>query len=128
MTNEKLNELGGIILDASIEVHKQLGAGLLESAYQVALCEELTLRKINFSSQVQIDFTYKGKALGKIFVIDILVENEIIVELKSVDKLLPIHQAQLITYLKLSKRKLGYLINFNVELLKQGFKRIVYKF
>jgi GxxExxY protein len=71
MTNEKLNELGGIILDASIEVHKQLGAGLLESAYQVALCEELTLRKINFSSQVQIDFTYKGKALGKIFVIDI---------------------------------------------------------
>lgn len=128
MTNEKLNELGGIILDASIEVHKQLGAGLLESAYQVALCEELTLRKINFSSQVQIDFTYKGKALGKIFVIDILVENEIIVELKSVDTLLPIHQAQLITYLKLSKRKLGYLINFNVELLKQGFKRIVYKF
>ena len=128
MTNEKLNELGGIILDASIEVHKQLGAGLLESAYQVALCEELTLRKINFSSQVQIDFTYKGKGLGKIFVIDILVENEIIVELKSVDTLLPIHQAQLITYLKLSKKKLGYLINFNVELLKQGFKRIVYKF
>ncbi len=128
MTNEKLNELGGIILDASIEVHKQLGAGLLESAYHVALCEELTLRKINFSSQVQIDFTYKGKGLGKIFVIDILVENEIIVELKSVDTLLPIHQAQLITYLKLSKKKLGYLINFNVELLKQGFKRIVYKF
>ena len=116
------------IIGKCFEVHKQLGAGLLESAYQVALCEELTLRKINFSSQVQIDFTYKGKGLGKIFVIDILVENEIIVELKSVDTLLPIHQAQLITYLKLSKRKLGYLINFNVELLKQGFKRIVYKF
>lgn len=128
MTNEKLNELGGIILDASIEVHKQLGAGLFESAYQLALCEELRLRGINYTSQVQIDFSYKGKDLGKVFMIDILIENEIVVELKAVESLMPIHQAQLITYLKLSNRKLGYLINFNVELLKQGFKRIVYKF
>ncbi len=128
MTNEELNELGGIILDACIEVHRHLGAGLLESAYQLALCEELGLRGINYTSQVQIDFSYKGKDLGKVFMIDILIENEIVVELKAVESLMPIHQAQLITYLKLSNKKLGYLINFNVELLKQGFKRIVYKF
>jgi GxxExxY protein len=128
MTRERLNELGGIILDACIAVHRELGPGLLESAYVIALVKELNLRGIRTRVQVPVEMEYKGELLGKIYVIDILVEEEIILEIKSVDAIEPIFKAQLITYLKLAKKNLGYLINFNVPLLKEGFQRIVYQF
>jgi GxxExxY protein len=128
MINEYQNKLGAIILDASITVHKELGPGLLESAYELALAKELKLREISIKTQVPIELFYKGASLGKGYIIDILVADEIIIEVKAVETMHPVYQAQLITYLKLSDRKLGYLINFNVPLLKDGFKRIVYNF
>jgi GxxExxY protein len=128
MEKERYNELGGIVLDASITVHRELGPGLLESAYEIALAGELGLRGLNVKRQVVVEFIYKDVDLGKIYVMDMLVEDEIILEIKSVDAYQPIFDAQLITYLKLAKKKLGYVINFNVPLLKEGFKRIVYKF
>ena len=126
--NERLNELGGIILDAAITVHRELGPGLLESAYELALARELSLRNIEIKTQVPVDLIYKEVALGKAYVIDLLVENEIIIEIKSVEIMNPVYTAQIITYLKLAHKKLGYLINFNVPLLKDGFKRIVHQF
>jgi GxxExxY protein len=101
---------------------------LLESAYTIALTRELQIRELKIRVHVPIEMDYKGELLGKVYVMDILVENEIILELKSVDAIEPIFKAQLITYLKLANKKLGYLINFNVPLLKDGFHRIVYKF
>ena len=128
MVKEYQNKLGAIILDAAITVHKELGPGLLESAYELALSRELILREINIKTQIPIELFYKGSSLGKSYVIDILVEESIIIEVKAVETMHPVYQAQLITYLKLSNRNLGYLINFNVPLLKDGFKRIVYNF
>ena len=128
MEKEKYNELGGIILDASITVHRELGPGLLESAYEIALARELQLRGVHIKRQVTVEFIYKEVDLGKIYVMDILVENEIVLEIKAAEIYQPIFDAQLITYLKLANKKLGYVINFNVPLLKNGFKRIVYKF
>jgi GxxExxY protein len=93
-----------------------------------ALVKELHLREIKARVQVPVEMEYKNEPLGKVYVIDILVEGEIILEIKSVDAIEPIFKAQLITYLKLAKKNLGYLINFNVPLLKQGFHRIVYDF
>jgi len=128
MTKERLNELGGIILDACITVHLELGPGLLESAYVTALVKELQLREIKTKVQVPVEMSYKGEPLGKVYVMDILVEDEIILEIKSVEAIQSIFKAQLITYLKLANKNLGYLINFNVPLLKEGFQRIVYNF
>src|SRR5688572_25305918 len=128
MIKEYQNKLGALILDAAITVHKELGPGLLESAYELALSRELVLREINIKTQMPIELFYKGASLGKSYVIDILVEDSIIIEVKAVETMHPVYQAQLITYLKLSNRNLGYLINFNVPLLKDGFKRIVYNF
>lgn len=128
MEKERYNELGGIILDSSIAVHRELGPGLLESAYEIALARELQLRGLNIKRQVVVEFIYKEIDLGKVYVMDILVEDEIILEIKAVDIYQHIFDAQLITYLKLAIKKLGYVINFNVPLLKNGFKRIVYKF
>ena len=128
MTRERLNELGGIILDACITVHRELGPGLLESAYVIALVRELQIRNIKTRVQVPVEMEYKGEFLGKVYVMDILVEEEIILEIKSVVAMEPIFKAQLITYLKLANKNLGYLINFNVPLLKEGFTRIVYNF
>lgn len=124
----ELNKIGGVILDASLTVHRILGPGLLESAYTIALVRELTLRGLFIRTQVPVELSYKEKPLGKVYVIDILVEDEIILEIKSVMAIEPIFKAQLITYLKLYQKKLGYLINFNVTLLKEGFHRIVYQF
>jgi GxxExxY protein len=126
--NEELNYIGGRILDAAICVHRELGPGLLESAYELALMRELTLRDINVQKQVPVMLSYKGVSLGKAYEIDLLVENEIIVEVKAVLEMHPVYTAQIITYLKLSKKKLGYIINFNEALLKNGFKRIVHNF
>ncbi len=128
MTREKLNEIGGIILDAAITVHRELGPGLLESAYRIALKKELELRDLYVRAHVPVELVYKDVLLGKAYEIDLLVENEIIIETKSSEGLSPIFTAQLITYLKLYNKNLGYLINFNVPLLKDGFKRVVHRF
>ena len=120
-----LNELGGLILDSAITVHRYWGPGLLESAYHLALKRELEIRGLFVKSKVTVPLFYKDIDLGKAYEIDLLVENEIIIENKSTEVMHPIYTAQLITYLKLSDKKLGYLINFNVPLLKDGFKRVV---
>lgn len=125
---EKLNEIGAVILDAAITVHRVLGPGLLESAYQLALKRELELRGLYVRSNVPVELTYKDQPLGKAYEIDLLVEHEVVIENKSVETINPVFQFQVITYLKLYNKKLGYLINFNVPLLKDGFKRIVNDF
>ena len=116
------------IFHASLEVHKTLGPGLLESIYEYALLKEFQLRKIDVQYQVRLPLIYKGYMTNKEFYIDILVEKEIILEIKAVEGLLPVHQAQLLSYLRLADKRLGFLVNFNVELLKQGFKRMVNNF
>ncbi len=128
MNSDQLNNIGSVILDSSIEVHKQLGPGLLESVYELSLLKELSSRNINVLRQVSLPVIYKGEDLNAEFKIDLLVENEIIIELKAVETLLPVHKAQLLTYLRLSEKKLGYLINFNVPKLIDGFNRIVNNF
>jgi len=122
---EQLNALGLIILKASISVHQEMGPGLLESIYQQCMVKELINRGASVAQNVPAPLYYKGEPLNKDYVIDLLVDNEIIIELKAVDELLPIHEAQLLSYLKLANKKLGYLINFNVPLIKQGFHRFV---
>jgi GxxExxY protein len=128
MTKEQFNYLSKHILDSSIEVHKQMGPGLLESVYEECLLEELRSRGIFCEQQVFLPLIYKGKELHKDFRLDILVKQEIIIEIKAVEFLLAVHQAQIISYLKLADKKLGFLINFNVPLLKDGFKRFVNRF
>lgn len=128
MTKERLNEIGSIILDAAIAVHRELGPGLLESAYQLALKRELELRGLHVIANVPVQLVYKNQPLGKAYEIDLLVEGEVIIENKSVELMNPVFQFQVITYLKLYNKQLGYLINFNVPLLKDDFKRIVHNF
>ncbi|WP_348799096.1 GxxExxY protein [Flavobacterium adhaerens] len=123
--NRYEEELAKQIFLASLEVHKIMGPGLLESVYEICLLKELHLRNISAESQVGIPLQYKGFNLSKEYKIDILVEKELIIELKSVDTILPVHQAQLISYLKLADKKMGFLINFNVPIIKNGFKRFV---
>jgi len=118
-------ELTQKIIGAMIEVHKNLGPGLLESAYEVCLCKELALRDIPFENQRPIPVVYKGVSLDCGYRVDLLVEGRVIVELKAVEDLAPIHEAQLLTYMKLSGTKVGLLVNFNVLLLKDGLKRFV---
>jgi GxxExxY protein len=105
-----------------------MGPGLLESVYEECLIEELRLREIKSNRQVELPLIYKGKKLNKEFRLDILVKNEIILELKTADRLLPVHEAQIISYLKLADKRLGFLINFNVSLIKFGFSRFVNNF
>jgi len=119
-------ELTGQILGAAIEVHKQLGPGLLESTYQACLCHELELRGISFECQKPLPLEYKGIRLECGYRIDLLVADLVIVEIKSVEALAPIHAAQLLTYLKLTGVKVGFLINFNVVVLKDGIRRLVH--
>ena len=113
------------IIGAALEVHRHLGPGLLESAYEECLCHELCLRELRFQRQVDLPVDYKGLKLNCGYKIDLIVQDEVILELKAVEKLLPIHQAQLLTYLKLAKKRVGLLINFNVPLLTQGIIRRV---
>ena len=128
-TKEQYESIGKTILDCAFEVHKELGAGLLESIYEECLCEELRNRGLNVENQVFVPVYYKGKLLKeKYFRIDILVEKIIAVELKSVYQIFPIDEAQLVSYMKLAKLKLGYLINFNEVLLKDGIRRKVNNF
>lgn len=120
-----INEITRDIIAAAIEVHKTLGPGLLESTYEICLCRELTLRGIPSEKQLELPVIYKGITLDVGYRIDILVEDVVIVELKSVEALAPVHSAQLLTYLKLSQKYAGLLINFNVALLKAGVKRML---
>jgi GxxExxY protein len=118
-------DLTGEILAAAIAVHRELGPGLLESAYDACLCRELTLRRIGFRSQVDLPVYYKGLRLDCGYRIDLVVNERVLVELKSVERLAPIHEAQLLTYLRLSKLRVGLLINFNVPVLPKGVMRRV---
>jgi len=119
------NELSSIILDAAFRVHSALGPGLLENAYEACLAYELRAAGLNTQSQLPMPLVYREVTLEVGYRIDILVEDLLIVEIKAVDRLAPIHQAQLLCYLKLSRKKLGLLINFNEVSLKHGIKRVV---
>ena len=119
-----LNQLTGEIIGAAIEVHKTLGPGLLESTYEECLCRELDLRKIPYERQKELPIEYKGVRLNCGYRLDVIVSNKVILEIKSCESILPIHEAQLLTYLKLTGIKIGILINFNVPMLKDGIKRI----
>ncbi len=121
----KYEELTESIIGAAIEVHKVLGAGLMESSYEECLCRELSLRGRAFDRQVHLPVNYKGVKLDCGYRMDIVVEDTVVLELKAVEEVLPIHEAQLITYLKLSNKPVGLLINFNVLLLKDGIIRRV---
>jgi len=119
LDRDKLNELSKEIFEAALTVHREMGPGLLESVYQQCLLKEFTLRNINTEQMVMIPLRYKGTELDKCYIVDILVESEIIIELKAHEAILPVHEAQLISYLKLANKRLGFLINFNVPLLKK---------
>jgi GxxExxY protein len=123
---EEADGLSRVIVGAAIEVHRWLGPGLLESAYEECLCRELVLRDIPFVRQTELPLDYKGIKLDCGYRLDLVVKGLVIVELKTVDSFEPIHEAQLLTYLKLRRLWLGLLINFNVPLLKDGIKRLVH--
>lgn len=118
-------DLTGNIIGAAIEVHKEIGPGLLESVYETCLCHELSLRHLKFQKQVPLPVTYKGVKLDCGYRIDLIVEKTVLIELKSIENVLPIHEAQLMTYLTLAKIKVGLLINFKVPVLKDGITRRV---
>ena len=122
---EFLNETSSIILKSAIAVHQEKGPGLLEGVYQQCMIVELRSRGLVVNQMVPVQLHYKNIPISKEYIVDILVENEIILELKSIDGLLKIHEAQIISYLRLTNKRLGFLINFNVPLLKQGFRRFV---
>ncbi len=119
------NEISNIIIGSAIEVHKKLGPGLLESAYQKCLFFELVERGLSVEMEKPMPIVYKEVKLDHGYRIDLLVENKVVVELKTVEAFTPVHTAQVLTYLKLGEYKLGLLINFHVELLKNGIKRII---
>ncbi len=121
----ELEEIGRQIVDAAYEVHKTLGPGLLESAYEACLKYELYSRNIKFLSQMEIPVVYKGVTVDIAYRLDLLVEERIIVEIKSVERLNDLHLAQILSYLKMKDLNLGYLINFNVKYFKNGIKRVV---
>ncbi len=122
---KNLNELTDAIIGAAMKVHRMLGPGLLESTYEMCLCRELSIRGIPFERQVPIPVEYKGVKLDCGYRADIVVDETILIEIKAVDSVLSIHDAQLLSYLKLGGWKIGLLINFNVELLKHGLRRRV---
>jgi GxxExxY protein len=115
-----------VIIGAAIDVHKFLGSGLLESAYEECFCHELNLRNVEYERQKPLPLIYKGLKLDCGYRMDVVVGGRVVVELKSVDKICPIHEAQLLTYLKLSGYRTGLLLNFNVHVLKDGLRRLVF--
>lgn len=122
-TGRIFDELSFNVIGCALEVHRQLGPGLLESTYEHCIAREFSLRGLSFRSQVPVPVRYKGSNLDCGYRIDLLVEDALVVELKSVDKLAGIHRAQLITYMKLANISVGLLINFNVERLRDGIER-----
>jgi GxxExxY protein len=121
----KADEVSKAVIGAAIEVHRTLGPGLLESAYEECLCHELDLRGVGYRRQVMIDIDYKGKLVRNPFRLDLLVENLVILDLKSIERFHGIHEAQILTYLRLANRWLGLVINFNMPVLKDGIMRRV---
>ncbi|HEX4128999.1 MAG TPA: GxxExxY protein [Pirellulales bacterium] len=121
---ESLNRISGQIVDAAIKVHRALGPGLLESAYEACLLYELRRRGLQVQSQIPQPVVYEDVHLDVGYRLDLIVENEVVVELKAVEPVLPIHKAQLMSHLKLSNKRLGLLINFHCELFKHGIMRI----
>src|ERR1035438_9735108 len=128
MENLESDPLTDRIIGAAIEVHRHLGPGLLESAYEECLCFELSRSGLPFERQVHLPMSYKGMQLDCAYRMDIVVENAVILEVKAMDAILPIHKAQLLTYLKSSGKQVGLLINFNVPVLKNGIKRMVNRY
>ena len=123
MNRDEINGLGEQIVGALIEVHRHLGPGLLESAYEAAFCHELTLRGIPFQRQLPVPVEYKGVKLDAAFRLDVLVADTVIVELKAVSELAPVFDAQIISHLKLLNKPVGYLANFHAKLMKDGIRR-----
>ncbi len=132
MSSQKIkmgtNQLTEKIIGAAIEVHRVLGPGLLESAYEECLCHELDITAVPYERQVPLPVNYKGRWLDCGYRLDILVDDAVVVEIKALEQLLPIHEAQLLTYLKLGEWQVGLLINFNTTMLKHGIKRILNKY
>ena len=121
----ELERLATVVVDAAFKVHAALGPGLLESVYEICLAHELSKRGLRFQTQVAFPIVYDGVKLDAGLRIDLLVEGQLVIELKAVEVLLPLHEAQLLTYLKLANKRLGLLINFNVPKIKDGIKRII---
>jgi GxxExxY protein len=124
MNRDDVNRLGERIVGALIEVHRHLGPGLLESAYEVAFCHELALNRIPFERQIPVPVAYKGVTLDAAFRLDVLVANTVVVELKAVSEVTAVFKAQLLSHLKLLNKPLGYLANFHVSLMKDGITRL----
>ena len=122
MREEELTEK---ILAAAIEVHREIGPGLLESAYEECLCRELVDRGLHFERQRELPVVYKGQPVASAYRVDMIVEGKVIVELKSVETILKVHEAQLLTYLRMTGISIGLLINFNVPVLRDGIRRLV---
>ena len=122
----KVNRLTEQIIGAAIEVHRNLGPGLLERTYEACLAKELQLQQIHFEQQKRLYVTYKGMTINRAYRLDFLVAQQVVVEIKAVTELLPIHDAQLLTYLKLGDYPVGLLLNFNVPVLKDGIRRKVF--
>ena len=125
VVEEPQRHLTGAIVGAAIEVHRVLGPGLLESVYEYALCRELWLRGLEVERQIMVPVAYKGARLDTGIRLDLLVARTVIVEIKSVERIAAIHQAQLLTYLKLTNLRIGLLFNFNVRVLRNGIRRVV---
>lgn len=124
MELDELNKLSGIVVDAAMEVHREMGPGLFEKIYEEALERELKSRGLSVERQLAVHVSYKGEPISdEAYRIDLFVEGEIVVELKAVSTLLPVHHAQLMSYMRLKKKRVGLLINFNVPLLKEGVSR-----
>lgn len=124
--SREIEQLTKKSVDAAFNVHRELGPGLLESVYEICMMHELTEAGLHVERQVPIPVTYRGQQLDGALKLDLLVEKLLILELKSVEEIIPVHKAQLITYLKLTHLRLGLLINFNVPMIKEGIKRIIY--
>ena len=127
-SQEELNRLSNMAIGSAIEVHKVLGPGLLESAYQQCLAWELRQQGLSVKEQVSVPIRYKALDVSNAYRLDMLIEEELIVELKAVDKIEPVHIAQMLTYLKVNRLRLGLLLNFNVEVMKKGIRRVVSNF
>lgn len=122
---QSINEITEAVIGAAIEVHRVLGPGLLESAYEECLCHELALRRLSFRRQLSVPVIYKEVRLDCAYVLDLLVEDQVAIELKSVETLLPVHASQLLTYLRLLDMRIGLLVNFRAARLVEGIKRVV---
>ena len=127
-SRDELNRISGTIIEFAINVHKELGPGMLEGAYEVCLVHELVRHGFEVQRQVVLPIVYQGVRLDAGYRIDLLIEDSVIVELKAVEKLHPVHEAQLLSYLRMSDLRLGLLINFNEKLLKDGVRRVVNRF